>query len=708
MYPISTLKFWCYKVIPLVYDDSLSYYELLCKVVDKMNEVITITNQIPDDVKEYILSMLSDSSIISDILEEYLANNNVELKSDLKSGNMPLEYLYQFTFSNSYYANAPSDPHYCEVMQSFCWYDGLIYTVAYDRPDGVNGKVRVYNAETGAKIGSDHAISDCGHAQDCTTNGTYLFVSPSKGEKRIIWYNLNDFSIAGEFTLPVGSDGVSSIAYNYDDDTFITTYSNKCFIWKFRNSQFSLVKIVTVYDEPKADSNVSARFPNMARQGTCYYNGMIIKTYAYCGLVCAFDLETGKRVITYNLPYKTDSGHPIIEPECIDFDRVNKHFYLLQFTNLNGTDFDKSSYMYGTNIFYKLDPFRNVIDNYDNRIPEIEDIEIYVDGDYTGVVQNGNKDTPFHCLEQAISMIQSDVGLFNGTRIMLKRGTNCGVLFGKNVNSIIIDDYGTGSDKPLITGVGLKHCSDVMIRDCEIRYRAGSYAFTLNDETVRCHAYIQHSSVFFYNTDFSCGNVVPDYGVYVTSGSDVKITNVNLDAETGFYADAMSTMRTASIVFGSEITKQYEIKNAFVATAQEYANTIQRDYTNYMHPFDMIMIRNTTIDDNSPHDLVEGTFGDSALNNVQMFVLELTVHGRSILGFVPVHNYSDNSLGFAFEVPSANSTTKAVNYISGIINLNTKKIGINYRWRYDYSTSTFYEEGVDDIDYVTITKVFVI
>ena len=32
--------FWCYKVLPLVYDDSLSYYEVLCKVVKYINGLI--------------------------------------------------------------------------------------------------------------------------------------------------------------------------------------------------------------------------------------------------------------------------------------------------------------------------------------------------------------------------------------------------------------------------------------------------------------------------------------------------------------------------------------------------------------------------------------------------------------------------------------------------------------------------------------------
>lgn len=40
MRELKYFKFWCYKVLPLVYDDSLSYYEVLCKVVKYINELI--------------------------------------------------------------------------------------------------------------------------------------------------------------------------------------------------------------------------------------------------------------------------------------------------------------------------------------------------------------------------------------------------------------------------------------------------------------------------------------------------------------------------------------------------------------------------------------------------------------------------------------------------------------------------------------------
>lgn len=45
-------KYWCLKVLPAVYDDSLSYYELLCKVVAQLNTTINAVNNNGDAVTE--------------------------------------------------------------------------------------------------------------------------------------------------------------------------------------------------------------------------------------------------------------------------------------------------------------------------------------------------------------------------------------------------------------------------------------------------------------------------------------------------------------------------------------------------------------------------------------------------------------------------------------------------------------------------------
>lgn len=48
--PLQPFRYWCQKVLPLVYDDSLSYYELLCKVVDYLNKAMEDVDTLHGDV----------------------------------------------------------------------------------------------------------------------------------------------------------------------------------------------------------------------------------------------------------------------------------------------------------------------------------------------------------------------------------------------------------------------------------------------------------------------------------------------------------------------------------------------------------------------------------------------------------------------------------------------------------------------------------
>lgn len=74
-------RFWCYKILPLVYDDSLSYYEILCKVVTYINELIEqdkifgveLTNLLKEleKVKEWINNF--DTSFIEELIKKYIA-----------------------------------------------------------------------------------------------------------------------------------------------------------------------------------------------------------------------------------------------------------------------------------------------------------------------------------------------------------------------------------------------------------------------------------------------------------------------------------------------------------------------------------------------------------------------------------------------------------------------------------------------------------
>lgn len=85
MNEISSFRFWCQKVLPAVYDDSLSYYELLNKVVSKLNEVITSQNGTNENVKELAAQFEQLKNDLQNtieeeaekIVDEYVKTNNL-------------------------------------------------------------------------------------------------------------------------------------------------------------------------------------------------------------------------------------------------------------------------------------------------------------------------------------------------------------------------------------------------------------------------------------------------------------------------------------------------------------------------------------------------------------------------------------------------------------------------------------------------------
>ena len=96
MKKILPFRFWCQKVLPLVYDDSLSYYELLCKVVDflnKMAESLNKTNEtleqltvwidtlIESELKEIIDEMVEDGTLGALINDELLGEINEKVEA---------------------------------------------------------------------------------------------------------------------------------------------------------------------------------------------------------------------------------------------------------------------------------------------------------------------------------------------------------------------------------------------------------------------------------------------------------------------------------------------------------------------------------------------------------------------------------------------------------------------------------------------------
>lgn len=74
---VQPLYYWVQHILPLVYDDSLSYMELLGKVTKKLNELVENNNLLPDYIMELIKEYISSGEIekvLAEVLTNYMLN----------------------------------------------------------------------------------------------------------------------------------------------------------------------------------------------------------------------------------------------------------------------------------------------------------------------------------------------------------------------------------------------------------------------------------------------------------------------------------------------------------------------------------------------------------------------------------------------------------------------------------------------------------
>lgn len=102
---MSPFRFWCQKVLPLTYDNSLSYYELLCKVVEHLNETMENVNTVGENTNalyqsylklvEYVNTYLSDENlqpIINDALDKLASEGKLYLLMRYDAGAERLDF----------------------------------------------------------------------------------------------------------------------------------------------------------------------------------------------------------------------------------------------------------------------------------------------------------------------------------------------------------------------------------------------------------------------------------------------------------------------------------------------------------------------------------------------------------------------------------------------------------------------------------------
>ena len=159
---IGAFRFWCQKVLPAVYDDSLSYYELLCKVIEKLNEVIENYDIAGSAINEIIIELQT----LQKEFEEFKTGGLEEFYEDLLdkwiSENMGKIFEH---FAKMVFFGLTSNGYFCAYIPQ-AWSDIIFDTgMVYGQFDYGRLLLR-YNVDNAIGV-----IDNTGRYDDSSTEG---------------------------------------------------------------------------------------------------------------------------------------------------------------------------------------------------------------------------------------------------------------------------------------------------------------------------------------------------------------------------------------------------------------------------------------------------------------------------------------------------------------------------------------------------------
>ena len=193
---IRKFRFWCQKVLPLVYDDSLSYYEVLCKVVQYLNKVIEDVNSIPDYIDAVITERLSDEHL-QELIEQFILDIESAISSNNEGDN----------------TNSSDDYNVGQML----WWNGKLYRVIRQIDAGdtfiVDTNIALVNFEDlfnefVDEVKHDISANDDGTSATATQNwtaGTWLWLND------VLYKVKNDITQGNAYVFSGGSANVEQI-----------------------------------------------------------------------------------------------------------------------------------------------------------------------------------------------------------------------------------------------------------------------------------------------------------------------------------------------------------------------------------------------------------------------------------------------------------------------------------------------------------------
>lgn len=439
MLAVNHLWFWCHKVIPLVYDDSLSYYELLCKVVQKVNEIISNMSELDEYIKEEIAHAFEDTDAVRNIIDQILADNNIALRTDFTSNDIDIN-----TTRTLYYTKS----EYYKTLQSFTKVDNDFICV-FGRYDRIHYVIRRFNSDW-EQVGGQSAMFS-GHGNDCASDGVNrLFVLSSYYSDSVYYddgliriFSLPEFTQVDTWTVTYNGSPVriDSFCYDRDNKLFYCFDNDDVYIYN-DDVNHSCVGKYTMQGEIVTDYH--DQYMRMAQQGSSFKDGKIARLYAYPNILAFYDAKTLKLDKVYTIPYKSEIGNALVEMECGCFS--GDDFYVSAFQRDADQGFSSNVNCGAWNTILKINFWTNVPKGYEQKDNEYGNHKVYVDGSTTNTRHYGTLSYPYRTLSEAMATLHSVVAVEQPVDIYCRIGTNVGVLRGESFPNTRINRYRLSTD----------------------------------------------------------------------------------------------------------------------------------------------------------------------------------------------------------------------------------------------------------------------
>ena len=499
------LKFWCQMVLPTVYDDSLSFYELLNKVVFKLNELGEYYNELSEQLSnlgetvsaevEKQLQEMIDNGELEELINNTLLNSKVD-KDAPKSNSLAVQTIInRWGFRTSGLGTIQS----CAASEN----GNVIASYSADGESATTATLCEYSMSSRQLIRT--ANIDGGHAAGITYNPdngnlyvAKLYTRPDVYTLDLAVVNYSTFTQTGNQTITgVSGNGLLGVAYNHKTKQYVIL-DNNYNIYLFSNN-FELILQIQ-YSIPEKDKGADY----FVVQSLCTDDKYIYIQYYQPGEIYVIDYD-GNFIATYSWPTFANNT-PLQELEGMCYDRNAKTWYAT-----NNTFANRVREYVETSIL-QVDFRRNVVSEpllrTGSGTPAYPQT-LYVKGSYTGYYSDGSSDYPFVSPQQAINRVGCPA--YSCLIINISAGTYDGVYYEGAYKDILM--YGTGNNT-IINGMNFLGCTQITLQGLAIN---GSINGTTNNASVT----LTRSNAQFHSITFTNP---PSGGYDINANTNSKVS----------------------------------------------------------------------------------------------------------------------------------------------------------------------------------------